>query len=380
MKTKLTPAKIKRLRPQSKEFTVWDSTTPHFGIKVTPTGSMRFIHIAPQGGKLKKTTIGDVQVMPLEKARGIANDINSGEGDKDEPESCPTFGEWVDVWWSQTGSRLKPSTRESYQFALNGRLMPAFRDRPLNEIDRLTILHWFERSSRKSPGAANYALGVLRGILNHAVSADIIKRSPLNRISPNPRRKMTRFLSEEERARLLKAIDEVPHPHRFKALAVKLLIFTGCRRNEILSLRWSDVGETVLNLADSKAGPRKVWLCAEARATLDELRFQHKAWGLKVEFVFPNLRNHSRWLREIGIFWRRLRKQVGIRDVRLHDLRHSFATQAVSQGIPLPVVSKLLGHTNINMTMRYTHSSNAEVEAASERIGQHLYAMLHGEV
>ena len=311
--------------------------------------------------------------MPLEEARAIAREIDSGEESNTAP--CPLFSEWIDIWWVQAQVRLKPSTQRIYQELLNKQLLPALGNIRLDTIDQTTVLPWFERFSRSSPGNANRALSLLSSILNSAKMAGIIPTNPVRRIRRNPRRIMTRFLDSEERNRLLGEIEALPPRHQTKGMVIKMLLSTGCRLGEILSLKWAEVGDGVLNLADSKTGARRVWLGPEAVAILEEVRAM-KNVSEGSEFVFPSSANHRNRFASFHRFWWKLRAEAGIPDVRLHDLRHSFASEAVRQGVALPVVSRLLGHSNIQMTMRYTHASNAEVEAAAERIGKQIAALL----
>ena len=379
MKTNLTASKIERLRPKSREFTLWDSATPHFGVRITPTGTMRFIHLAPVDGRLRKRTIGDARRMPLEEARAIARGIDEAGSKEPERKPYPAFGEWVVTWWERSTDDLKPRSIELYRYMLDRQLLPVFGTKPLDEIDKRAVIAWFEGYSRTSPGAANKALMLLGAILELAVRVEILSTNPARNIRKNPGSKLTRFLSDEERERLLVELDRVPPVHRVKALAVKMLLFTGCRRNEILGLRWREVENGILRLEDSKVGARKVWLGDEAQTVLDKAK-QLQDKSVRSEYVFPHHQDTGKGLGVAGFdsFWLKLRVRAGIPDVRLHDLRHSFASEAVRRGIPLPVVSKLLGHTNITMTMRYAHVSNADVEAAAERIGQHLFDQLRG--
>lgn len=379
MKIKLTPSKIERLRARSREYIVWDSTTPHLGVRVKPTGAMRFIHLAKRDGRLIKTTIGEVGRMCLDDAREIARDLDSGGGSSEPPPPCPTFGEWVeDVWWPQTAPHLKETTRTVYRRELDGILMPEFSPKPLNEIGRTSVLSWFERYSRSAPGGANKVVKLLSSILNHAVRAEIIPVNPVRSIKRNPRRKMTRFLDDGERERLLASLDELPEHDLVTVMVVKMLLFTGCRCGEIRTLKWCEVGDGKINLAESKTGARTVWLGAEASAILDEAKAMRSGADDPCEYVFPSSVKGGKCLcpATVGDFWRKLRKRIDLDDVRIHDLRHSFATEAVRQGVPLPVVSKLLGHSDIKMTMRYAHTREEEIEAGSELIGHHLYTQL----
>ena len=158
--------------------------------------------------------------------------------------------------------------------------------------------------------------------------------------------------------------------------AIKLLLLTGCRAGEIVGLRWSEVGADKLHLEDSKTGARTVWLSKDAIELLKNLRERRPSDSL---YVFPHSGGKQSWYLLLLEFWIILRRKLNMRDVRLHDLRHSFATQAVRQGIGIPVVSKLLGHRKIEMTMRYTHASNTDAEAAAERIGQRIAVLLEGK-
>ena len=139
---------------------------------------------------------------------------------------------------------------------------------------------------------------------------------------------------------------------------------TGCRSGEIRNLKWDEVGDNTLDLADSKTGPRRVYLTSEARAIIKRQPRTSNS------YVFPSTHDPSRPHSETLSVWHRVRKRAGIEDVRLHDLRHNFATWAVMRGVPLPTVARLLGHRQVSMTLRYAHVHDKEVEAAAERIGK----------
>ena len=137
-------------------------------------------------------------------------------------------------------------------------------------------------------------------------------------------------------------------------------------------MRWQDVDEDTLNLADAKTGPRRVLLNAQAPAILERQPRPSSA------FVFPSPLDPARPLCSDLSLWYSVRTEAGIEDVRLHDLRHTFASHAVLHGIPLPVVSRLLGHKRPSMTLRYAHVGDRETEAAAERIGGAIARALDG--
>jgi integrase len=318
--------------------------------------------------------------MSLDRARTIAHELNITGGRVEPKKRYPTLVRWVeDVWWPHARSYLKLSSQKRNRWTLDRQLLPALGAKPLDKINRAVILRWFEPYSRTSPGAANKALELLNTILKHAVKSEVMSRNPARRIQRNPRRKMTRFLSDEERKRLLAELDKVPAQYRTQVLVIKMLLYTGCRRNEILKLRFTEVRDGLINLTDSKTGARTVWLRPKALAVIEEAEAMQEASGKRSEFVFPHPHDPGRSLGKFTTFWRNLLIRAKIEDFRLHDLRHSFATDALRQGVPLPVLSKLMGHSSINMTRRYTHSTNTDVFAAAERIGNQLIAKLRWE-
>ena len=286
---------------------------------------------------------------------------------------APTFRDFVAVQWKVACyDRCKPSTRKRMDSALQTQLLPAFGTLPLDRIDRAAVHLWFDCYSRAAPGGANRTLDVLRQILNHAIACGYIAANPTRGVVRNPRRKLTRFLSRTEVGRLHQALDD----HRGRgsgrqqAEIIRLLLLTGCRKGELVRLRWSDIDGDMLRLSDSKTGPRSVFLNASAQAILARQPRTGSA------YVFPSLVDSSRPRSMELSLWAKVCRQAGLEGVRLHDLRHSFASHAVMQGVPLPVVSRLLGHVHPRMTFRYAHVSDQETEAAAERIGVAIAAML----
>ena len=268
-------------------------------------------------------------------------------------------------WRAACYEPCKPSTRTSKDWALNNQLLPGFGDLPLDKIDRPSVIRWFEGYSTTAPGGANSALLVFRQIMNHAIARGHIETNPTRGLKRNPRPKLTRFLSREEISRLHEVLDgyEPRRPScKPQADIIRLLLLTGCRTGEILKLRWREVDGDTLELEDSKTGPRQVLLSPEARAIIERQPREGSPW------VFPSPVNPAQARFDLSL-WKKVRKLAGIEDVRLHDLRHTFASQAAMQGIPLPVVARLLGHAQVQMTLRYAHVSDRDVEAAAERIG-----------
>ena len=235
-------------------------------------------------------------------------------------------------------------------------------------------MRWFETGSRTAPAGTNKTLDLLSQILNHAVRCGHIATNPARGIRRNPGRRHTRFLSREEIARLHLVLDRYAEGSASEAQQVdiiRLLLLTGCRKNEIVRLRREEVKGDRIELKDSKTGPRTVLLNANAQAIL--MRRLTRGNG---PWVFPSVQDPSRRRHDGLWLWYTVRTEAGIGDVRLHDLRHTVASQATLAGVPLTVTARLLGHSDVRMTMRYAHVGDAEVEAAAERVGQAIAAII----
>ena len=287
--------------------------------------------------------------------------------------AAPTFRDFVTLQWKAACyDRCRPSTCQRMDSALQTQLLPTFGTLPLDRIDRVAVHLWFDRYSRTAPGGANRTLDVLRQILNHAIACGYLETNPTRGVTPNPRQKLTRFLSRAEVDRLRTALDahRGRGSGRQQAEIIRLLLLTGCRKGELVRLRWPEVDEDVLRLRDGKTGARTVFLNAGAQAILARQPRMGSA------YVFPSLVDPSRPRSTELSLWPKVCRQAGLEGVRLHDLRHTFASHAVMQGVPLPVVSRLLGHIHPRMTFRYAHVSDRETEAAAERVGVAIATML----
>ena len=373
---RLTDAAIARLRPREREYTVWDGRLPGLGVRVRPSGGSSWIFLLKTGGGTRKITLGPVMLKTVEQVRRECHVLSAAPGNEREPEeiglSVPSFRGFVAGAWKEAHfNRYKPSTRKGVRYVLAKQLLPAFGSKPLDRISPAQIRRWFDAYSQTAPGGANHALDLLRQIMNFAVACGHIDANPARGVKRNRRSALTRFLSREEIGRLHKVLDDQSGESRTQqADIIRLLLLTGCRRSEIVQLRWSEVRDDVLALADSKTGPRNVPLNAGARRILER---QPECGS---PFVFPSPRDPAR-PRGLNLpLWYRVRQEARIEDVRLHDLRHTLASHAVMNGVPVPVVSRLLGHSNVRMTLRYAHLGDREIEAAAESIGQAIGAMM----
>ena len=372
-RVKLTDRAVARLRPREWEYTVWDSQVSGLGVRVRPTGGRSWVLLEDAGGKSRRVSLGPVSLKTVAEARRECHSR------KAEPEAAgaprrvaPLFRDFVEGAWKDAHfGGYKPSTRKGVRSVLDRQLLPAFGSKPLDRITQAHIGRWFDRFSRTAPGNANHALDLLRGIMNFAIARSHLETNPARAVERNPRQLLTRFLSREEIARLHRVLDsQTRDSRREQADIVRLLLLTGCRRSEILRLRWSEVDRDRLVFADSKTGPRIVPLNTQARCILER-----RPPGIS-PFVFPSPTDPARPRSRNLAFWYRARREAGIEDVRLHDLRHTHASHAVMNGVPVPVVARLLGHSDVRTTLRYAHLGDREIEKAAERIGQAINAIM----
>ena len=370
-KRKLTDALVRRLRPGDREYTIRDIKVPSLGVRVHPSGGRSYFHF----GEGRKVSLGPTTLMTIGQARHESLALLTG-GIPDKT-TAPLFRDFVAGPWRESWvHHCKPSTIRWRDRNLEARLLPEFG---LLRLDRITpdgVHRWFDNYSKTAPGGANRCLQILRHVFNHAVVCGHVASSPARSVRPNPRKKITRFLAREELDRLHRVLDRranakrITPSQRHQIDIIRLLLLTGCRKNEIVRLRRDEVVESQIRLRDSKTGPRTVFLNAEARSILERRLKENR------EYLFPSPKDGGRPIGDNLSLWYRVRKEADLADVRLHDLRHTFASHAVMQGTPLPVVAKLLGHSQTTMTLRYAHTGDRETEATAERVGGVISGLL----
>ena len=378
-RVRLTDAGVARLRPLAREYTVPDSRVPGLGVRVRPNGGRSWVLVRTVGGRTKRTSLGATASKGVDEARQECLAMQAGAAGAvpaAAAREAPPFRDFVAGPWREAHfMRWKPSTRKAAGYAVSARLLPAFGDTRLDRITRAQVERWFEAMSRTAPGGANRAIDLLRQILNFGIACGHLETNPVHGVRRNRRTPKTRFLSRDEIRRLNAALDAASMrgpSERQQADIIRLLMLTGCRKGESVSLRWSEVDGDMLVLADSKTGPRTVHLNPQARAVLDRQPRGDGPWA------FPSPVRPGRPCSDDLGLWRRVRREAGIEDVRLHDLRHNYASWAVMNGVPVPVVSRLLGHSSARMTLRYVHLCDRDVREAAERIGQAMAGLMDG--
>lgn len=369
---KITLAAIQALPPQT---SLWDtelrgfcarrqqSTTITYLVKLRVNGRIRWISIGRHG-----------QPWTPETARKRALAILADPlGALPAPiQETISFAAVADQFFAVHGPKLKPRTLEEYQRLLRLQLLPAFGPLPLKSITRADVgnahASWSDR-----PRAANHALAVLSKLMSWAEDQGYRPEgsNPCTRVQRYRENKRERFLTADELARLGYALREVDaaqaaSPHAIAA--IWLLLYTGARLNEILTLEWAhvDLARRLLFLPDSKTGRKPVTLSAQAIAILENTpRVADNPYVI----VGHRYGSHLVNLHKV---WELVRQLANLPGVRLHDLRHTFASVAVAQGGSLPILGRHLGHSQPQTTQRYAHLSDDPVRALAETTGAAL--------
>ena len=248
-----------------------------------------------------------------------------------------------------------------------GRATDGTREQVSDAIGPEDVAAWFDAASRDKPGAANRAFEILCSMMNWGEEWGLRERNtnPCLGIAKNPRNNFARFLDADELSRLGRALgaNETRWPEA--VTVIRLLALTGCRRSEVLDLRWRDIGEDTIDLADSKTGPRAVPLGSSARAVIEALPGTRNAEAL----LFPR-HAESRGTYSLTTCLRTVCADAGLGRLRLHDLRQTAASQAVMAGENVPLVGKLLGHRRHRTTAGYAHLADAHLVEAAKQVGR----------
>ena len=366
-RTNLTDARIGALVPRKTACDIRDAKLGGFGVRVTPSGRKRFfVHCQHRGRRVWKI-VGDFDAVGVDEARSracaILAAIKRGEVAPARPEET-LFEAVAETVFRQYERLWKPGTLEKNRNYLKNQILPHFAGRSVAEIDAREVRGWFAALAA-TPVAADRSMPVLSVVMREAERMGLRPEgsNPCRDIRRYRRKGRERFLSDDEirrlSAKLLDRADECPG----QAAVIRLLLLTGCRKGEILTLRWSDYREGHLFLRDSKTGPRTVWLSTPAREVLHGLE-RTSRW------VFPSPRkDRPRGEHWLDRFWWILRADAGLTDVRLHDLRHTHASIALRQGETVLAIGWLLGHASPETTLKYTHPADAMAREAAETLG-----------
>lgn len=361
----------------------WDADVRGFGVRVFPSGAKTFVFRYPtRFGRKRLMTIGKVGELTLDaarqKARALRVEIDNGADPAEVRRTerrAGTFNDLADRYLAEhADKKKKASSALDDRRNLENHIRPRLGAMPIRSINRCDIAALHHRM-RATPFAANRIVALLSKIFNLAERWGLIPdgSNPCKHVERFKEPRRERFLSPAELSALGSTLEalrasELEDPNVI--LAVRLLVLTGCRLSEILTLRWSEVRLDLgqLLLEDSKTGRKAVLLPPQAIQLLEAHR---GAEGASNPFVIRGTKPNSH-LVNLQKPWRRIRKQAGLDGVRLHDLRHTFASVAASRGLSLPIIGRLLGHRNTATTARYAHLAHDIAQQAAHTTGDAL--------
>jgi integrase len=360
---------------------VWDGAVVGFGARRQKGKAVTyFVKYRVLGGAQHWYSIGRHGALTPDQARSearrILGNVAKGEdpaADRAAGRSATTIAELAAVFLAEhVELKRKPRTAQEYRRRLEHVILPMLGRKRVTELTRQDVRK-FHHDRRATPIEANHSVALLSTLMNFAEQSGMRPdgSNPCRHVERFPQRPRERFLSAEELARLGEAIAGY-RGSSYVPAAIKLLVFTGARLGEVLGLRWEwiDFERGEARLPDSKSGPKTVHLPPPALGVLQELpRVEgnpHVIVGGKEGAALANLEKP----------WRAVRAAAGLEDVRLHDLRHAFASVAASSGMGLPIIGKMLGHAQPATTARYAHLASDPVKAAAAAVAGQIEAAM----
>lgn len=375
---RLTKRTIDGIKPTGTDHFVWDSELRGFGIRVSPKGQKTYLIQYRHMGRTQRLKLGKTNLLTAEQARKSAK-ILLGQAEEgknpalieSKKRSALTLNEVTKRFITEhVETRLKPRTQINYNTVLRKYILPALGHRKIFDIDLKDIssLHY---QLKDKPCQANRAVLIMSKVFNlcEQWGYRTAGSNPCRHIDLFKDNKRNRYLDKDELSHLWVTLEKAYEDGTAGLYAInayRLLILTGCRLGEIQTLKWSYIRGSSVEFPDSKTGYKRIPLNSAALEILNNTprkpNNEYVICGEKEGSHIVNLQKS----------WRRIRERANLQDLRIHDLRHTFASQAVMNGTPLALVSKLLGHSKIATTMRYAHLADAELAKASEGIGLFL--------
>ena len=392
--TKLTKKLVDDLKPKADRYFIWDGQVAGFGCRVTPGGVKSFVVDYNHAGRRRRMSLGRYGALTVDQARKLALEKlgHSALGTdpmtaRDQQRADITVNELCDRYLIDGVAHKRETTIKTDVSNIDSHIRPLIGNKRVRDLDEADIRRFYNDTSqgkskktekakprgvrriRGGLGTANRALAVLSAILSYAISNGFRDDNPARNVKPAKLEAREQFLTSEEIKRLsdlLTNLEKSGEANPYAIAQIRLLLLTGARRGEIANASWSNLNpETQMLLVPrGKTGRRYIHLSAAAMEILNSLP-QHSDW------IFP-ARSGNGPYQGLPREWRRIREMAGFPTLRIHDLRHTYASLAVQGGTSLYLVQALLGHSSPKMTQRYAHLADDPVASANDQIGQKL--------
>ena len=382
---RITKRTVDALTVDEKDSVFWDRDLAGLGVRVHATGRKTYVVQSRGPTGPKRVTLGlhgDLSADEARKQAAVVIDrIKRGEAPVPaEPETELTVAALAERFMRvHVEVHCKPRTIDTYRGVLELHIVPALGGMALSAVGRREIAALHHRL-RDTPCTANATVRIVSSMFKRAEAWELVPpgRNSCRRVRRYKQQSRERFLTLDEYRQLGRVLREAEADGSVPPAVVaafRLLILTGCRHSEILSLRWDDVDRTAneLRLRDAKTGPRMVPLTEAVAVVLDGIKREPgNLWvivGERTGTRLSSLRHH----------WHTIRAKARLDDVRLHDCRHSYASRALALGESLPAIGKLLGHRKVSTTARYAHLARDSIHESAARIADSLAADILGD-
>jgi len=377
----LTKSYVEKLQPQNEDVIVWDDKLSGFGIKVTPKGrKVYLLYYRTQDGRQRKPSIGVHGHITCEQAREIATGWLGERVKGHDPSQArqikrqsPSIADLCDRYMEEHSKVHKKASSIAFETFLIRKyikpLLGSLRTLSVTQAD-ISKLHV---SLKSTPPQANRILQTLSKMFNLAETWGLrpAHSNPVKGIKKYKEESRERFLSPEEISQLWNVLKELEREGKeslYFLNMIRLLMLTGARLSEIQHAKWEwiDVRNGLLNLPNSKTGKKTIYLSPNAIQILKSIpRLPGNPYVIVGQVEGKSLNAPQKP-------WQRVRKLAGLNDLRIHDLRHTFASLCIAQGQSLQMVAKLLGHADTRMSERYAHLAKSSVHDAVAQIGQSI--------
>lgn len=373
-RTRLTDLLVQASQPKSGEYALHDTVLRGLALRVRPSGAKTWMLRSRE----RRIALGDARTIPTAVARQRAHSILSGaERSEAVPPPAITLKKFAKLYLQRKAKDWRTSTQHTHQSYLAARIVPTLGERPLDRISVPEVAEWFHGYSRTWPGGANRAIAVLSDLFTCARDWGLLREdhpNPCAAIRRNRTQTPGQILNDAALARLGAALEKYALLRPDLVDGIRLLLVTGARPGEIFRLQWSEVEGDRIVLTQAKRGPRSILLGKAAQKILKSRR----KGRTESRFVFPHRSLAERpLLLPTATIWRVIKREAELpTNLRLHDLRHNFASHALLTGESLLVAGSLLGHSRPTMTARYAHLADDMLLNAVQRIGTAITAML----
>lgn len=384
----LTVSFTRDVQANDAEAIYWDQRLPGFGLRVRASGHKSFIVQYRAGGaSVRRMTLGQVGILTLDQARTHAQQLLAEVKIGRDP-AAQRKAQRERLTWQVVAERYMKehvarhcaaSTERMYHRLLEKFVIPDMGKRWLGSVEALEVEQWIASLSA-NPVQANRVLALVAAIHVKAVHWRLIsaEQNPCLGIRKNSEKPKQRFLSDDEISRLQRHLDakfEEGLINRSVLDLIRLLLLTGARVDEMKSLRWSQVSfdRGLIRIEKHKLGRKGAKTITITPGVLQVLQRQPRL--ADCDFVFPG-RSGTAPISDIQKIWSVIRAQIGLSDVRLHDLRHTYASVGIAEGLTLPVIGRLLGHRSISATMVYAHINEEHLRVSAGKIAKNFEVLL----